>query len=135
MKKKKAGYPKDIKLNTRLSTIDGNLSVAHPNKKSENVQFTILLSIIIIFILCSIPRLIILMHEVTIIDTIRFVMIITMLTSEPYCPMYRCCISDGKVGAGFPIWNLVVGKLNDLLLIINPSANFVVYSVINLKFR
>lgn len=67
------GMPQKIMLSPRSSTCSKSLSKASPTKKNEFVQFMILLSIIIIFILCSIPRIIILMHEVTIIETIRFI--------------------------------------------------------------
>jgi hypothetical protein len=40
-----------------------------------------------------------------------------------------------RVGAGFPMWNLVLGRVSDLLLMANPTANFIVYSVININFR
>ena len=86
-------------------------------KKTDNIQFFTLLSIVIIFLICSIPRIIILMHEAVIIDTIK------------------CCISAQRVGAGFPVWNLILGKFSEIFLIVNPSLNFLVYSVVNLKFR
>ena len=85
--------------------------------KTDNVQFFTLLAIVVIFLICSIPRLIILMHETVIIDTLK------------------CCISENRIGAGFPVWNLIIGKTSDILLILNPSLNFVVYCVVNKKFR
>ena len=73
------------------------------------------------------------------------------------------CIKAGKPGHGFPVWNLVLGQVNekpqarstkllldgpyqerkkesqaqvsDLLLAVNPSLNFLVYSAVNQKFR
>ena len=40
-------------------------------KKNERVQFIILFSIILLFILCNIPRITLLIHQVLIIDTIK----------------------------------------------------------------
>jgi len=87
------------------------------NEGHDRTQLTILLSIVCIFLICSIPRSVILMHEVWILDTLV------------------ACIKAGKPGYGFPVWNLAMGHVSDLLLAINPSLNFLVYSAVNKRFR
>ena len=41
-------------------------------KKNERIQFTILFSIIIIFVFCNIPRITLLVHQVIIIEDIKY---------------------------------------------------------------
>jgi tRNA U55 pseudouridine synthase TruB len=46
-------------------------TIAKKKKKNERVQFLTLFSIILLFILCNIPRITLLVHQVFIIDTIK----------------------------------------------------------------
>ena len=55
------------KRNSCDSFLDQNESV----KKNERVQFITLFSVIILFIICNIPRIILLLHQVIIIDQIK----------------------------------------------------------------
>ena len=65
------GLRRHVTRSTITRTVSGTVDQDIKIKKNEHTQFMILLSIVIIFIICSIPRTIILMHEVTIIDIIR----------------------------------------------------------------
>lgn len=77
----------------------------------------VLIMIALIFILSSLPRIIIMMYDLIIIDTIR------------------SCIAAGHMGEGFPMWNHILGYVNHVLLSAVPTANFLVYCLVGNKFR
>ena len=85
--------------------------------KSEQRLSLVLIMIAVIFILSSLPRIIIMMYDVIIIDTIR------------------SCIEEGHLGEGFPVWNHLLGFVSHVLLSFVPSANFIVYCLVGNKFR
>eukprot|EP00090_Calanus_glacialis_P026311 TRINITY_DN41336_c0_g1_i1.p1 TRINITY_DN41336_c0_g1~~TRINITY_DN41336_c0_g1_i1.p1 ORF type:complete len:130 (-),score=18.97 TRINITY_DN41336_c0_g1_i1:3-392(-) len=73
--------------------------------------------IAIIFIVSSLPRIIIMMYDVIIIDTLR------------------ACIDEGFLGEGFPVWNHILGYVSHVFLCLVPTANFLVYCLVGNKFR
>ena len=77
----------------------------------------VLILIAVIFILSSLPRIIIMMYDVIIIERLR------------------SCIAAGYLGEGFPVWNHLLGYISHVLLSFVPSANFLVYCLVGNKFR
>jgi len=85
--------------------------------KSEQRLSIVLIMIAVIFIISSVPRIIIMMYDIIIIDTVR------------------SCIAEGFLGEGFPAWNHILGYVSHVLLCFVPTANFLVYCVVGNKFR
>jgi len=84
---------------------------------SEQRLSIVLMMIAIIFIVSSLPRIIIMMYDIIIIDTVR------------------SCIDEGFVGEGFPVWNHILGSVSHVLLCFVPTENFLVYCLVGNKFR
>jgi len=82
--------------------------------KDEHLSL-ILIMIVITFVFCNIPQLLLNMHEIFVLDSIELCM-------------------DSLLG-GFPIWSIFVGFISHVFLVINSSANLFIYCIIDPKFR
>lgn len=113
---------KGMDVSTMRNTLK-NTTVYRRNKWSKKLSASeqrlsiVLMMIAIIFILSSLPRIIIMMYDIIIIDTLR------------------SCIDAGKLGEGFPVWNHILGSVSHVFLCLVPTANFLVYCLVGNKFR
>ena len=75
----------------------------------------VFLVIVSVFFICHLPRIILSIHEMWIVET----------TIE--------CARRGKYS--FPIWAMIFNKFSHLLLVINSSINCLIYCLLSSKFR
>jgi len=84
------------------------------SRKNDHMSI-ILMLIVTVFVICNLPRLILNMHEITVIDDIT-----------------RC--KDTDLG-GFPVWSILLGFFSHIFLVINSSINLLIYCLVGAKFR
>jgi len=103
-----------------IAGMDGNKTVrSRPANREANDEHlsVMLLVIVLVFLLCNSSRCILAFYEVFILECLRN------------------CIDEGKMGHGYPVWNILLGNLNHILLVLNPTLNFFVYCLIGRRFR
>lgn len=83
--------------------------------KDDQTLLIVLTLIVVIFILCSVPRIILVMYEVAIIKTIR-----------------KCSHLNNKI---FPVWWQILKFISHNLLVLNPLLNLLVYMSFGKSFR
>ena len=84
-------------------------------KRQDDNLSVVLMMIIASFVFCNTLRILLNMHEITVIEEIH---------------PCRC----SNLG-GFPVWILILGFLSPILLVINSSVNLLIYCVFGTKFR
>jgi len=84
------------------------------SRKNDHMSI-ILMLIVTVFVICNLPRLILNMHEITVIDDIT-----------------RC--KDTDLG-GFPVWSILLGFFSHIFLVVNSSINLLIYCLVGAKFR
>ena len=85
------------------------------HRKQDDNLSVVLMMIVASFVSCNILRILLNMHEITVIEE-----------------MHLCRCSN--LG-GFPIWILILGFISPLLLVINSSVNLLIYCVFGTRFR
>jgi len=85
------------------------------NEKKEACLCIILVTIVLTFFVCHLPRLILNIHETFNLDQI------TLCSWTPL--------------GGFPIWSIILGRISQVLLVVNSSANFYIYCIIGANHR
>ena len=83
-------------------------------KPDDNIS-VVLMMIVASFVICNTLRILLNMHEITVVDEIL---------------SCRC----SHLG-GFPMWILIIGFISPVLLVLNSSVNFLIYCVFGTKFR
>ena len=83
-------------------------------KQEDNINM-VLMMIIVSFVFCNILRILLNMHEITVIEEIS---------------LCRC----SNLG-GFPIWIIILGFVSPILLVINSATNLLIYCVFGTNFR
>jgi hypothetical protein len=83
-------------------------------RRNDNLSIVLML-IVAVFLICNLPRIILNMHEITVIQDVN-----------------RC--QDTDLG-GFPIWNITLGFISHILLVFNSSINILIYCMVGVKFR
>ena len=71
--------------------------------------------IVTTFFLCNLPRLILNMHEIFALDSLE--------------------LCKATLLGGFPLWAIFLGYVSHVLLVINSSANLIIYCIIGAKLR
>ena len=84
-------------------------------RKQEDNLSVVLMMIIASFVVCNILRILLNMHEITVIEQIHL-----------------CRCSD--LG-GFPVWIIILGFISQILLVINSSINLLIYCMFGTKFK
>ena len=85
-------------------------------RRMQDVHLSIVLLIIVTtFVFCNLPRLILNMHEIFILDFIE--------------------LCKNSLLGGFPLWSIFFGFISNVFLVINSSANLFIYCIIGSKFR
>ena len=84
-------------------------------KKQEDNLNLVLMMIIASFVFCNILRILLNLHEITVIDEIS---------------LCRC----SNLG-GFPIWIIILGFITPILLVVNSATNLLIYCVFGTMFR
>ena len=82
--------------------------------RDDNLSMVLML-IVAVFLICNLPRLILNMHEITVIQDVN-----------------RCQHTD--LG-GFPLWSIALGFVSHVLLVFNSSINLLIYCMVGAKFR
>ena len=83
-------------------------------RRNDNLSIVLML-IVAVFLICNLPRLILNMHEITVIQDVN-----------------RC--QDTDLG-GFPVWSIALGFVSHILLVFNSSTNLFIYCMVGAKFR
>ncbi|XP_023347957.1 uncharacterized protein LOC111716716, partial [Eurytemora carolleeae] len=84
-------------------------------KRHDEHLSIILMMIVLTFVLCNLPRLLLNMHELVVLELID-----------------EC--RDTQL-MGFPVWSVIIGFISQVLLCINSSANLIIYCCLGAKFR
>ena len=83
-------------------------------RRDDNLSIVLML-IVGVFLICNLPRLILNMHEITVIHIVN-----------------KCTHTD--LG-GFPAWSIALGFVSHVLLVLNSSINLMIYCLVGAKFR
>ena len=92
-----------------------NSRISKNQMKEEDKLAMIFLAIVMVFLFCHLPRLIVNIHETFTLDNAME------------------CFSAGK--SGIPVWALMTSKISHLFLVINSAINFLFYTCLSPRFR
>ena len=84
-------------------------------RNKEEHMSVILILIITIFLFCHLPRLALNMHETFVLESIS--------------------MCENSLLGGFPHWIILTGFISHVFLVINSSANLLIYCILDPKFR
>ena len=101
-------------LNYKIYVVISKRRKIHRRKQDDNLS-VVLMIIIISFTICNILRVVLNMHEITVIEEIHI-------------------CRNSNLG-GFPLWIIILGFISPILLVIHSSANLLIYCVFGTKFR
>ena len=87
----------------------------------------VLIAIVTTFLVCNLPRCLIILAPMTMLR------LILNLHEMIVLDMIKDC-RESSLG-GFPVWSIVLGFVSHVLLVINSSANLFIYCAIGAKFR
>ena len=110
-----------------MSAKPGNISVRiyrevsglrKRKEKQEANLCIILIFIVLTFFLCQSPRLLLNIHEIWTLDQVE-----------------HCLHVQQTLLGGFPVWAILLGYISNVLMVINSSANLVIYCIIGANMR
>ena len=87
-------------------------------EKQEAVLCIILIFIVLTFFICHSPRLLLNIHEIWTLEQVKF-----------------CLHIEMTILGGFPVWAILLGYISNVLMVINSSANLVIYFIIGANMR
>ena len=87
-------------------------------EKQEACLCIILIFIVLTFFICHLPRLLLNIHEIWTLDQVKY-----------------CLHIQLTLLGGFPVWAILLGYISNVLMVINSSANLVIYCIIGANMR
>ena len=87
-------------------------------EKQEANLCIILIFIVLTFFICHSPRLLLNIHEIWTLDQVE-----------------HCLHIQQTILGGFPVWAILLGYVSNVLMVINSSANLVIYCIIGANMR
>ena len=87
-------------------------------EKQESSLCIILIFIVLTFFICHLPRLLLNIHEIWTLEQVKY-----------------CLHIQITIMGGFPVWAILLGYISNVLMVINSSANLVIYFIIGANMR
>ena len=118
-------------LNVRIYTAIKRLR--RRNERQEECLCVILVTIVVTYAVCNLPRLILNIHETFNLDQITLCKFTDLGTvAKKYLLLLtKIFVPQG----GIPVWAILLGYVSHVLLVISSSANFYIYCIIGASLR